>query len=398
MADAAGHDVRLLTYSVTVDRVFAVELGRGFTREHDLGPSAKLLDAYDAVQRELSSPAALSQPTLPALERFAAEWGRALLPSLWLSDPPQYGVLIPHALLHALPLHLIRTDSGNPLCAAAGVSLCSSLTLLKHCLGRAPTRKRVDPLMDDGGQPTRSFAAGADVLGSSDEAWRRLPARLLDACGAAVDGPDPEAPPASFRDVVARMLAGHAYELIVIAAHGYHDRLDALTSGLLLRQNQLGFMVRTLDVPASSSDTDGTPYRTQDLPVRELPAHLEPTRPAELLALAELERSAHIVCPLVALLGCSTGRAVLYPGDQPLSLAETFMRIGAAAVLAPMWDVGVTAVEAWMRAFLQAYWVEGVARAEAARRASRDRVDDGAPLHEAGCLVLRGDYRERSLP
>jgi CHAT domain-containing protein len=389
---APDDDLRLLAYVVDLERVRAIEMGRGYTREHDLSASVALLDGYDAVRRELGSPAALSRPVLPALERFASEWGRVLLPDSWLADPPRYGVLIPNGMLHALPLHLIRTDSGRPLCAETGVSLCSSLTLLRRCLERSPGPRRVaDPFYGRVPDDMPVIAAGTDVLGANDDAWRRLPVALLEACGDAgriVDVGPPYDP--SLRTVLAEMLRGHGVELAIIAAHGYHNPLDAVSSGLLLGRLEGSYRFRPVSVPG------GAPLQTQDLPVRDLPAHLRPTHPAELLSLAELEHAAHLVCPLVALLGCSTGRAVVYPGDQPLSLAEVFLRIGAAAVVAPMWDVTVGSVEAWMRQFLQAYRVEGRSRGDAARLASASRHADGAALHETGCMVLRGDYRERS--
>lgn len=396
-AVAATDDLRLLAYSVDVERVRAVEMGPGFTREHDLGESLALLDGFDAVQRELGSPAALSRPTLAAVERFAAEWGRMLLPPSWLADPPRYGVLIPNGLLHALPLHLIRTDSGRPLCADAGVSICSSLTLLRRCLQRTPGPQRpADPFLGTIPATLPSFAAGTDVLGANDDAWRRLPVALLEATGGTGELLDVGDHDITLRGIVAEALGRAAYELMIIAAHGYHNPLDALSSGLLLREPETGYRVRPVDVLGQDRDAAGVPFLTHDLPARDLPPQMRPAIAAELLALAELERSAHLVCPLVALLGCSTGRAVLYPGDQPLSLAEVFLRIGAAAVVAPMWDVTVGAVEAWMTEFLRAYRVHGSSRGDAARQASRSRHDAGAALHETGCMVLRGDFRERS--
>jgi CHAT domain-containing protein len=390
-------DVRLLVYSVSVDRTRAMELGQGLTIEHDFGSSLALLDAYDGVQRELSSPAMLSRARLPSLEKFAGQWGRSLLPQTWLSNPPAHCVIIPHGLLHSLPMHVVRTDSGRPLCADSGVSVCSSLTLLKQCMERSPGHNGacVDPFLEDGAKPASSrwFLAGVDTLGASDKAWSRLPAELLAACGEDVDVCQAVAPAWSMREVVADALSGHSYELIIIAAHGYRNPLDALSSGFLLRRNDMAFRMRELDILGSHCDGSGLRFITQDLPVHELPPHVEPELPAELLSHAELERAAHILCPLVALLGCSTGRPVLYPGDQPVSLADLFLHIGAAAVVAPMWDVSVTAVRAWMQEFLMAYRNHGKSRSEAARMASRNRHEAGAALHDAGCLLLHGDYR-----
>jgi hypothetical protein len=392
----AKKDVRLLAYSMSVDRVRAVELRQGTTIEHDFGSSMGLLDQYDAVQGELTSPSMLSLPMLPALERFASVWGRSLLPGNWLSDPPEYGLIIPHALLHGLPLHVVRADSGRPICTESAISVCSSLTLLKRCMQRSPRHNasHADLFLDEARrEPAGWLIGGVDTLGKNDDAWSRMPAELLKGCGENVDVEDSSHPYSSLRDFVSAFLSGRSYELIILAAHGYRDPLDAFNSGLLLRQNDTGFKVRPLDVLGRDRDELDFPYVIQDLPVREVPAYLNPRVPTELLSYAELEHAAHIVCPLVALLGCSTGRAVLYPGDQPMSMAEIFLRIGASSVLAPMWDVTLTAVRAWMGEFLLAYRVGGEARAEAARIASRKRYDAGASLHEAGCLVLHGDYR-----
>jgi CHAT domain-containing protein len=84
---------------------------------------------------------------------------------------------------------------------------------------------------------------------------------------------------------------------------------------------------------------------------------------------------------------------VLYPGDQPVSLAEIFLRIGAAAVLAPMWDITVSAVREWMTDFLRAFTGSPNGRADAARSACHSRYENGTALHEIGCMVLHGDYR-----
>ena len=389
-------DVRLLAYSMSVDRVRAVELRQGTTIEHDFGSSLEFLDQYDAVQGELSSPSMLSLPKLPALERFASAWGRSLLPENWLADPPEYGLIIPHALLHGLPLHVVRVDNGRPVCTESAISVCSSLTLLKRCMQRSPRHNgsHADLFLDEAHQETAGWLiGGVDTLGHNDDAWRRMPAELLKECGEDVDVEDCSHPYGSLRDIVSAFLSGKSYELVILAAHGYRDPLDAFNSGLLLRQNEIAFKVRPMDILGSDHDRFGFPYHIQDLPVREIPAYLNPRVPTELLSYAELEHSAHIVCPLVALLGCSTGRAVLYPGDQPMSMAEIFLRIGASSVLAPMWDVTLTAVREWMSEFLNAYRVGGATRAEAARLASRKRHDAGASLHEAGCLVLHGDYR-----
>jgi hypothetical protein len=417
-----GDRPRVLAYAVDLNQVRAVEVTADTVNEYVLCPSDELLDGFDLLQQELNSSSALSRRNLPQLERFAVEWGRRLLPVPWLENPPDCSILIPHSFLHHLPLHLIRTNSGHPLCVESGVSVNSSLTSLRRALQRNPkvaadigdsyiemsrdavkrALSRMPARSKDLLAPTitytlddrRWLAAGVDALGSQDEAWRKLPAELLASFVPHADVVELSAPAASLRHVVAALLVKHRYDLIILAAHGYRNPLDALDSGLVLRANLGGVNRIGINVLGRTMDAEGVPFLLQEFPPRELPADMQTAVPTEVLSIAELEqKGAHIECPLVVLLGCSSGRPVLYPGDQPVSLAEVFLRIGAAAVLAPMWDVTVSSARLWVTDFLKAFTDPGSTRADASRHACAARYQGGAELHELGCMVLHGDYR-----
>jgi hypothetical protein len=422
VTDKSAH---VLAYVVDLNQVKAVEITANTCKEHLLCRSEELLDGFDLLQRELNTPSALSKKELPQLERFAAEWGRRLLPGSWLSDPPATAILVPNSLLHHLPLHVIRTNSGRPLCVSSAVSVSSSLTGLRRALQRsrpgsddidnigdpliemskevfrrairrmpARTAERLSPTITYAMDERRWLAAGVDALGGQDDAWRKLPAELLAIFAPNADTAQMSAPAASLRDVVASQLVKHRYDLVILAAHGYRNPLDAFDSGLALRANPGDVNLISLNLLGRRADSDGIPFVLQDLAVRELPSDLTTSVPAELLSIAELEqKGAHIECPLVVLLGCSTGRPVLYPGDQPMSLAEMFLRIGAAAVLAPMWDITVSAAREWMTEFLRVFTGSRSGRADATRGACNSIYESGAGLHEIGCMVLHGDYR-----
>ncbi|MFD7735746.1 CHAT domain-containing protein [Kitasatospora phosalacinea] len=388
--------MRLLAYVVDIDRIRAIEVVAGSSIEHDFGPSAAILDDHDELVRDLASPAALSQPTVPTLERFAAGWGRRLLPPAWLSGPPRTAVIVPNSFLHGLPFHLIRTESGNPLCVESAVSISSSLTLLERCLARSEHRAsgRIDPFLHGGVRSgSRFLLAGVDALGHSDAAWRALPLDLLRACGEDPETSAQNVRHLSMRDMLLQAMSGRAYEMAIIAAHGYGDTTDAFGSGLVAAANTWGFVGRPISVLGSAVDADGVRLMTQDLPHYPVPSELSPSMPSEMLTLRDLERSAHLSCPLVALLGCSTARPFLHPGDQPVSIADLILKIGASAVVAPLWDVTLTAVSAWMTTFLVAWRRTGLSLGEASRTACKERHDAGAPLHETGCLVLHGNFR-----
>ena len=412
---------RVLAYAVNLASVRAVDISADGATDQLLCSTRPLLDDVDALLSELNTPALTSRPTWPQLERFASGWGRRLLPPAWLADPPDACVLVPHAFLHELPLHLVRTDSGKPLCVNSAVSVSSSLTALRCALQRSASLgadladhfiairrdmrqrmyarargTRLDPT-DASYIPTgrRWLAAGVDALGANDDVWRALPAELLRVFAPQEDLSMIAATDQSLRDVVAKRLIGQQYELVVLAAHGYRNPLDALDGGLVLRSAREPRGLALEPIFGRLADSDNVPYLFQDLPTRDLAPELNPSRAAELLSVAELERTrAHLVCPLVVLLGCSTGGPVIHAGDQPQSLAEVFLRIGAATVAAPMWDVRVSAAREWATQFLRG--LDGRTdrgRGDASRHASRALHDNGASLQDVGCMVVHGDYR-----
>lgn len=413
---------QVLAYSVNVSDVRAVDISADACQEEHLGDVPALLDEVDALRGELNTPSLLSLPQLPELERFASGWGRQLLPASWLTDPPESVVLVPHAFLHDLPLHLIRLNSGRPLCVESAVSVSSSLTSLRRALQRTDALEQgwTDPFFairrtraqktsetfrgrpeshnPDSGYSSmnrRWLAAGVDALGSNDELWRALPSELLQVFLRSTELEVAIEPEESLRDVIVKGLVGQHYDLIILAAHGYRNPLDALDNGLVMRAAQEPLRAIVQPICGKFSDGEDVPYVFTDFPARDLPAGMRPSPPADLLSVAELEhRRAHIDCPLVILLGCSTGRPVLYAGDQPQSLAEVFLHLGAAAVVAPMWDVRLSAARAWATAFMRALNRHSDSgRARASREACRLLHDQGAPLQDVGCLVLHGDYR-----
>lgn len=409
---------RVLAYAVDLETVKAVEIGFDTVMEHRLAPALPMLDDVDALVGELNTPALIARPHWSELERFAAGWGRSLLPSAWLADPPESCVLVPHGYLHALPLHLVRTDSGRPLCVDSALSYSSSLTALRFAMQRSvwsqdvadpfiPVRRqsrerlhRRNPFAKEHGTtdfaylppPGRHLAAGVDALGSSDDAWRALPAKLLQAFTS--DATASEIIDEPLRDLLVERLIGKEYELVVLAAHGHRNALDALDGGLVLGAPHEPRRRELSGVFGRIRDETGLLYSFPDLPVRDLPPMLD-SGSAELLSVAELEqRRAYLVCPLVVLLGCSTGRPVIHAGDQPQSLSEMFLRIGAACVLAPMWDVRLPVAREWTTEFLRALRRRtDRGRAAAAQSASRILWDAGAALQDVGCMQVHGDYR-----
>jgi CHAT domain-containing protein len=131
-----------------------------------------------------------------------------------------------------------------------------------------------------------------------------------------------------------------------------------------------------------------------DQPLRRFPSDVRVACRSEVLTLAELEVDGHVDTRLVALLACSTGRGRVLQGDEPASLAESFLHIGAPSVLAPMWDSAYDATRAWAEHFFDAWVKRGRPKALAARDATKAMADGpyANQPERLGALALRGDW------
>jgi CHAT domain-containing protein len=109
------------------------------------------------------------------------------------------------------------------------------------------------------------------------------------------------------------------------------------------------------------------------------------------LTAAELETFGYSGTDLVCLLGCSAGSGRVLQADEPASLAETFLKLGSATVIAPMWDAHIEPSGAWITRFFEAWLREGKPKAFAARDATAEALRSYGP-QLAGVLTLRGDW------
>lgn len=175
-------------------------------------------------------------------------------------------------------------------------------------------------------------------------------------------------------------------DVVVVMAHGFIDRRRHEFSGLLLWRD-MGIAARTIPVQGDRY------FDFRDLPLRRFPAEIPTSAPAEVLTAAELEIDAPLETQLVALLGCSAGTGRVRQGDEPASLAESFLHVGAPSVIAPQWDSDIDATRDWTRHFLD-HWVHrGFPKAFAAREAFRktEAAFNGNP-EKFGVMTLRGDW------
>lgn len=342
----------------------------------------------DYLRRELRDIQAIAGGRTPQLKEFAESWGKTLLPRTILHHPPDVLVIVPHGWLHDIPLHLVQSNDGRPLGARSGVAYASSHTLFTRCTERNQQRKASDTGEFDTTPPwtgplrNRNVTiAVADVRHDDD--------RLFDIVGNAVADAFSADDHVTTLQAELAVLPMVAYDLkrsdvLCLIAHGWIDPEDRLASGLFV-----------LDLNATSyfsAAAYGTFVSIRNLPFAHPPAGLDLPRPTVLLSTAQLEIFFESKQELILLFGCSAGSGHLMRGDQPASLAESFLQCGATSIVAPLWDIDISSTALWADAFLQAWHRGRMPKALAARYALGQLHADGIGLERAGALTLRGDW------
>jgi hypothetical protein len=359
-------------------------------RPFAVGSLAEIVPQVDALRDELRNSMSVARGRVPRLAEFAQAWGRELLPPPALAEEVDVLVVIPHSLLHGLPLHVVETDLGVPLGKACGVTYASSQTLFARCVERNAAR-RLDPNgwafdAGDGAEaaghftPTSFQGGGCDVISGEDEAFVDI------AAGAAARVGVEFKPFDDFRysRIAAKaMWRKNPPEIQCIVAHGYLDAEDHRFSGLLLGRDP-GVLHRPLRIREEV-------VHFPDWPLRALPKSVPAALAAEILTAAELQIEGRSTTQLVALLGCSAGWSRMLEGDEPASVAQTFLQLGTPTVAAPLWDSRYDATRDWSEAFFDE-WTRGAPKALAARHALGLLHDDGQGPERYGCLALRGDW------
>lgn len=379
--------VAALVYQVSAERIGVTYLAPDGDREDQwLADVASVLPGLDELRAELNDGMALARGRVPRLRDFGSDWGRTLLPEVVLADPPDVLVVVPHAILHDVPLHLVRgADGGPPLGCRTGVSYASSMSLFARCAARNPARSQ-DPTMwpPPSPRPRTLAAGGADQLTGREGMFRAVPLMLADL----FSGTDliDRQPPGMTRRTVKDAVAAEP-DVLMLVAHGIVDRSDHRMSGLLLHEQQdAGWWGIEL--------APGRMAEFRDLSLVDAPGVAIRGEPAELLTASELEINANLHSELVVLLACSAGSGQVLEGDEPASLAETMLRLGAVSAVAALWDTDFAATRDWVAAFFAAWLNWGYPKALAARHAMRQlyaRVGGERP-DLCGALTVRGDW------
>jgi CHAT domain-containing protein len=380
----AGVSTALLAYHVGAERIYALSVGQDGAVER-----FPLLACEDAIPRIDRLLGALQQPTTttPAsqarlLEEFCDGWGRDLLPPWEAIADRDVLIVVPHDLLHGVPLHLVRPRGDESLATSHGISYCSSAALLRHCVARNVARSRRS-------RERRTCATvGVDVLTGKDSDYRGLAesfgahfasARWLESRASLKDLLDPRLPAAP--------------DVLCVVCHGYFDESLPIRSGLLLRDYVAGSVTSTRAVKLHGSEY----LRFRDWPFAGAPAtggdgRFEPSA----LTVGELMVHCRADAELVALFGCSTGTGRLAAGDDYESLAYQWLKIGAASVLANLWEADFPVLHELAHRFAVSWEGGSLPKALALRAATRELLGDAPELTSRpalwGSLALLGDW------
>jgi CHAT domain-containing protein len=384
--------VTAIVYVTSLDAIdWACIDSTGITDHGRIGQLPSILEKTEMLRAELSATMNIARDRCPKLQMFAQEWGRTLIPPSILADPPDVLVIIPHATLHTLPLHLVAADAGDSLCESAAVTYASSTAQFQACASRNPSRYH------DAGGPLKQRTVrviASDVLGASPEPYEMAARSITEHIQhvASVTMDDWQGARKTLKDELQAPLKdepraryrSHS-DVLCILAHGFVDGRDHRASGILLSPDS----VFTTWRPRNAS---GETFFFPDVPAQPFPAHLSPARPAARLSVAELEVDSYVTAELIALLGCSAGWGEVLRADEPASLAESLLHAGGATVISPMWDADLRAATDWICAFLRCWLGDGVPKAMAARNAYLCLREAGYSMAKRTTFVLKGDW------
>jgi CHAT domain-containing protein len=246
--------------------------------------------------------------------------------------PDDVIVLMPHGLLHYLPIHALRID-GQYLIERNPIAYAPSASVLQECLRTSKDRQSRN---------------GACVLGdpNGDLPYARAEAEAVGQ----VLGVAPLLGSAVNRQT---FLESMSRAVVHYAGHARFDPAEPLKSGLQLVNDDL----------ISAQDIAATP---------------------------------DVACQLITLSGCETGVSAQYPGDELMGLLRGVLYAGAPSVLASLWRVSDESTAHLMLNFYSALAQRPrISRAHALRQAilATRAHPDWASLYHWAPFTLVGDWR-----
>jgi CHAT domain-containing protein len=392
-------DIRLgaILYAANADAISGLYRSPdGNTTSFDVGATNDLLPKIDELRGELAHAMSVASGDVPKLQAFTNDWGRRFIPEHFDPTAVDALVIVPHNMTHYLPIHLVRLAAQEGcLGGIVALTYCSSRSLLQRCISRNPARAQ-DLTSWHFGEPDAPqrqcapqsiLAGGCDIVAGQDDTFTSICRELSSLFpGEQVVFGD-QGIPYNRNSAKAAFRRKSVSDVVLVMAHGFIDRRHHQFSGLLLWRDTMGIGARTIPVQGDRY------FDFRDLPLRRFPDEIRTSAPADVFTAAELEIDAPLETQLVALLGCSAGFGRVRQGDEPASLAETFLHVGAPSVIAPQWDSDIDAAREWTLHFMTCWVRDGLPKAFAAREAFRqtEATLSGHP-EKFGVMALRGDW------
>jgi CHAT domain-containing protein len=248
------------------------------------------------------------------------------------AQPGELVVLVPHGLLHYLPLHALHLD-GRPLIERHPLCYAPSSSVLRACRRNRGTQRR-----------WQAAAVFGDPTGDLPQA--RVEAQAVAELVRTTVVAGPSADRSAFLTAVATA------DVLHYAGHARFDTADPMGSALLL-------------------------YGGDTVTAREIAGI--PDIPAWLVTLS----------------GCETGVSLHHPGDDLVGMLRGFLYAGAPAVLASLWRVPDTSTAHLVIRFYEYLRdTPGIGKADALQRAILDTRDNvrWTTLYHWAPFVLVGDW------
>jgi CHAT domain-containing protein len=384
-----------LLYHVTARHIRSIYVDENnISTEYTVSNNEIILPKVELLKEELLDTVKIARGRTPRLQEFMKDWGKLLIPEKLTERLPDILVVIPHSFLHGIPIHLVCLEnSGLPLWEECGISYCSSMTLFVQCTKRNYIRNvNLSNWEFDIARRTHTgcpspetfFGGSADLLGDQETEFKRVvnDVRSFFEKKTKVNDQRPLS-----RDFAKVPFRRDYVDVVMLMAHGILDELNHMHSGILLYHNP-NFVAINYVWRLSG------PYEIRDLPQKDINARIKLNSKAEILTSAELALFEELSTRLVVLLACSSGSDKVVIGDEPASIAETYLKIGAPSVIAPGWDSHYPTSRKWIYRFFEGWVTLGLPKALAVQYAAQKMATDcpGVGYAQTGALCLRGDW------
>lgn len=271
-----------------------------------------VVDHFGA-QEEQGQPTTHSRVKQLDLKEWQESFAPFIEPILKWAGPGDYLYLVPHDVLHYLPLHTLKVD-GQYLIERNPVIYTPSASVLKYCQAKRKGRREKALVLGD--------SASEKPLGNAREEALQI---------ASLFGTQAYVGSEAKKSLVKEKLEKEKDEIDILhfACHGYFHPFQALKSGILM-----------------ASEPEG------EQPSAEFETSLQGLQVSRYLT-AEEFFGMEMHADLVTLSACDSGINHLRPGDELFGLMRALIYAGTPSVVMTLWSVDDISTELLMVHFYQ---------------------------------------------